>query len=56
MGVDVLEKELAARANRSSGKYKFVIEHSKSTPVQHVVSVMNIALKIDADGILAAEK
>ena len=56
MSVDILERELAARANRSRGKYKFVIEHSKSTPVQHVVAVMNIALKLDADGILAAEK
>ncbi|GAB5552486.1 MAG: biopolymer transporter ExbD [Saprospiraceae bacterium] len=56
MSLDVLNQELTARARRSSSKFKFVIEHAKSTPVQDVVAVMNIALKLDADGILAAEK
>ena len=56
MNVEILERELASRARRSSSKFKFIIEHSKQTPVQDVVAVMNIALKIDADGILAAEK
>lgn len=56
MGLEILDRELTARAGRSSGKYKFVIEHAKQTPVQDVVAVMNIALKLDADGILAAEK
>jgi len=56
MSVNVLEQELAARANRSSGKFKFVIQHDDRTPVQDVVAVMNIALKLNADGILAAEK
>ena len=54
--LDILERELASRAGRSSSKYKFIIEHANSTPVQDVVAIMNIALKIDADGILAAEK
>lgn len=56
MGVEVLEQELTARANRTSSKFKFVIEHDNATPVQDVVAVMNIALKLNADGILAAEK
>jgi len=56
MNIDLLEKELASRARRSSGKYKFIIEHAKGTPTQHVVAVMNIALNINADGVLAAEK
>lgn len=56
LNLEILERELASRAGRSSRKYKFIIEHAKSTPVQDVVAVMNIALKVDADGILAAEK
>ena len=56
MAVNVLEQELTARANRSNEKFKFVIQHDDRTPVQDVVAVMNIALKLDADGILAAEK
>ena len=56
MAVNVLEQELTARANRSSEKFKFVIQHDDRTPVQDVVAVMTIALKLNADGILAAEK
>lgn len=56
LNVEVLEKELASRARRSSGKYRFVIEHQKGTPTEYVVAVMNIALKINADGILAAQE
>lgn len=52
----ILEQELTARAGRSSSQYQFVIQHDDRTPVQDVVAVMNIALKIDADGILAASK
>lgn len=56
MSLKVLDQELAARATRTPGKFKFVIQHDDLTPVQDVVAVMNIALKINADGILAAEK
>ncbi len=56
MSEDLLDRELSSRANRSRSKYKFIIEHAKQTPVEAVVAVMNIALKTNADGILAAEK
>jgi biopolymer transport protein ExbD len=56
LNVEVLEKELGSRARRSSGKYRFIIEHQKGTPTEYVVAVMNIALNIDADGILAAKE
>lgn len=56
VSVGILESELSQQSRGASGKYKFTIAFAQGTPTEHVVAVMDIALRIGADGILAAEK
>ncbi len=56
ISVEVLEKELASRARRSNRKYTFVIEPDSGTATEFVVAVMDIALRLDLNGVLATQK
>ncbi len=50
-----LERELSLKASRTRGKMNLTIETQQGTPVEHVVSVMDIAMRNDINGILATE-
>ena len=51
-----LERMLARKARASSSKISITISPDKGTPVEDVVAVMNIAMRYDINGILAAEE
>jgi biopolymer transport protein ExbD len=51
----LLENELQKRAGAAPQLYNFVIAPVQGTPVEHVVAVMNIALKLKINGILSSE-
>ena len=51
-----LERTLANKARGGGGKLSMTISPDKGTPVEHVVAIMNIAMRYDINGILAAEK
>lgn len=52
----ILESELSQRSRGSRSKYKFTIAFEQGTPTEYVVGVMDIALRIGADGILKTPK
>ena len=52
----ILESELSQRSRASRSKYKFTIAFEQGTPTEYVVGVMDIALRIGADGILKTPK
>ncbi len=52
-----LETELRRRANRHrNGKFNITISPDKHTPVEHVVAVMDIAMRLDINGILTPQQ
>ncbi len=52
-----LETELRRKASRvRKGKLNITISPDKNTPVEHVVTVMDIAMRLDINGILAPEQ
>ncbi len=52
-----LETELRRKARRArNGKLHITISPDKHTPVEHVVAVMDIAMRLDINGILTPEK
>ena len=52
-----LETELRRKAQRTrNGKLSITISPDKSTPVEHVVTVMDIAMRLDINGILTPEQ
>jgi len=56
VSLELLENELQDRANRRSSRLRFAIAPAQGTPTEYVVAVMDIALRVGADGILKAEK
>ena len=50
-----LEQEMRNRAGRSSDKLNVTISPDKGTPTEHVVAVMDIAMRLNINGILATE-
>ena len=56
VSLGILESELAQQSRGASGRYKFTIAFAQGTPTEYVVAIMDIALTVGADGILAAEK
>lgn len=54
--LDVLAQELERRSSPVPSNFNFTIAPAKGTPVEHVVAVMNIALRLNINGILAAEE
>ena len=52
-----LEAELSKRARRKrSGKYKITISPKTDAKTEDVVTIMDMAMRLNIDGILAAEK
>ena len=52
-----LESELSSRAGRSgSRQYTITISPDRGAPVEGVVTVMDIAMRYDINGVLAAEE
>lgn len=56
VSLGILESELSGRSRGSRSKYKFTIAFAQGTPTEYVVAVMDIALRIGADGILKTPK
>ena len=51
-----LEKAMARKARSSRGKANLTISPDAGTAVEHVVAVMDLAMRYNINGILAAEK
>lgn len=52
----VLEGRLREKASRSSEKINITISPESGTPVEHVVAVMDIAMRLGINGVLVPEK
>ena len=50
-----LERQLTSKARGSSKQLNITISPDKGTPTEHVVAVMDIALRLNINGILAPE-
>lgn len=51
-----LERTLSRKVSRSSKKVSMTISPDTGTPTEYVVSVMDIAMRLNINGILATEK
>jgi biopolymer transport protein ExbD len=51
----LLEEELRNRAGSDPKSYSFVIAPEPGTPVEHVVTIMDLAMRLDLNAILASE-
>ena len=51
-----LSSELARLKKANRGKLDILISPDKDAPVEHVVTVMDIAMRLQINGILATEK
>jgi len=56
MGLDEIAGQLERRSFPSPQDYNFGIAPEKDAPVEHVVGIMNIALRLNINGILMAEE
>ena len=56
IGFGELEQQLGRQARGSRQKVNITIAPDPGTPVEYVVQIMNLAMKYDINGILAAEK
>ena len=56
MDREVLAQELQAKSLPDPSKYNILIAPEPGTPVEHVVAIMDIALRLHVTGILAAEE
>ncbi len=56
IGLQELENALSRRARQTRGKMNMTITPARGTPVEHVVSVMDIAMRNNINGILATEE
>ncbi len=52
----VVAEELERRSSPVPQNYNFTIAPEKGTPVEHVVAIMDVALRLNINGILAAEE
>ena len=56
MDLDGIAEQLERRSFPVPQEYNFGIAPEKDTPVEHVVSIMDIALRLNINGILLAEE
>jgi|NOAtaT_7_FD_contig_31_7430304_length_1424_multi_5_in_0_out_0_3 biopolymer transport protein ExbD len=56
MDLERIAEMLKRRAFPNPKEYNFGIAPEKETPVEHVVSIMEIALQLDINGVLMAEE
>lgn len=56
IGVGDLENALNMRASKMKTQLNITISPEKGAPVEHVVAVMDIAMRYDINGILVADK
>lgn len=56
LDLQVVAQELERRSSPVPKEYNFTIAPAKGTPVEYVVAVMDIALRLNINGILAAEE
>ncbi len=56
IGLEDLEGQLRRAASGSSRQLNITISPEQGTPVQHVVAVMDIAMRLNINGILATEE
>lgn len=56
MELEVMAQELQQRSVPDPTAYNFVIAPATGTAVEHVVAVMDVALRLHINGILAAEE
>jgi biopolymer transport protein ExbD len=55
VALQILADDLEKRSSPVPKEYNFTIAPAKGTPVEHVVAVMDIALRLNINGILAAQ-
>jgi biopolymer transport protein ExbD len=51
----LLEDEFRTRASSTPTKFTFVIAPDPGTPVEHVVTIMDMAMRLDLNAILSSE-
>lgn len=51
----LLENEFRTRAGSDPRSFSFIIAPDTGTPVEHVVAIMDLALRLDINAILASE-
>lgn len=51
-----LESVLSSKARKKSSKLNVILAPDTGTPTEHVVAVMDIAMRLSINGILAADK
>lgn len=56
ISLDVMENVLQSKARKSSEKLNVVLAPDKGTPTEYVVAVMDIAMRLNINGILSAEE
>lgn len=56
VSLDNLERQLRNKSAASQKKLDFIISPRTGTPTEYVVAVMDIALRLNLNGILATEK
>lgn len=56
IGLAELEPQLSSRAQRSREQLTITISPDKGAPVEDVVSVMDICMRLNINGVLATEK
>lgn len=54
--LEEIEANIARKARRSSSKLSIIIDPDQRAPVEAVVAVMDIGLRLEVDAILAAVK
>ena len=56
ISLERMEGVLQSKARKSSKKLNVILAPDKGTPTEHVVAVMDIAMRLNINGILSAEK
>ncbi|MEN0004660.1 MAG: biopolymer transporter ExbD [Bacteroidota bacterium] len=56
INLEDLERVLSRKQGRSSKKLSMTISPDRGTPTEYVVSIMDIAMRLNINGILATEK
>lgn len=54
--LDMMETVLASKARKASPKLDVILAPDKDTPVEYVVAVMDIVMRLNINGIYSAEE
>ncbi len=54
--LDKMETVLASKAGKATGKLNVILAPDRNTPVEHVVAVMDIVMRLNINGIYSTEE